>query len=253
MIKTRVIPTILWEGPSAVKGENFNSWRKLGPVMPAINIYVARDVDEIIILNLSPNKHGSQIDFASIGRFFQNCNLPLTYGGGISRLDQIEKLLAAGVDKVSIGTSCYANKSFVREVVREFGSQFVVASVDYKPLNGRQVCFSRNGTHNEDVDAQSHSIEMVDLGVGELLLTSIEHEGCMSGYDTQLISDIRDRVSVPIILSGGAGKLEDFYEAVSNGADAVACSSAFLFTEITPKKVKQHLDQHGVHVRLDND
>ena len=249
MIKTRVIPTILWDGASAVKGENFNPWRKLGPVMPAINIYIARDVDEIILLNLAPNNHGHDIDFASISRFFQNCSLPLTYGGGISNMKQIEKLLTAGVDKISLGTTTYTDKKFVRDVTREFGSQFVVASIDYKRLEGNLICFSRNGTCNENVNADAHCFEMVDLGVGELLLTNIDCEGCMTGYDTELLCKVRSQVHVPIILSGGVGELGDFVDAVENGADAVAASSAFLFTEITPRIVKQHLAENGVSVR----
>jgi cyclase len=250
MIKIRIIPTILWEGISSVKGERFNSWRKLGPVMPAINIYIARNVDEIIILNLLPNKTGQGIDYFAIKKFFKHCNLPLTYGGGINNPSQIEELLKAGVDKVSIGTACYNNKELIRGTVSDLGNQFVVASIDYKRVGGSHKCFSRNGTFDENIDPIQHCLRMEDCGVGEILLNSCDHEGLMNGYDLEVIQKIRERVNVPIILSGGAGTLEHFYEAVSAGADAVAAASAFLFTEITPRKVAQYFHKHNIPARF---
>ncbi len=250
MLKVRIIPTILWEGVSSVKGERFNSWRKLGPVLPAVNIYIARNVDEIMILNLLPNKTGSGIDYPSIKRFFRHCNLPLTYGGGIRSYSQIEELLKVGVDKVSIGTACYDKKELIKRVVQDLGNQFVVASVDYKRVNGTHRCFSRNGTFDELIDPVQHCLRMEDCGVGEILLNSCDHEGLMSGYDLEIIQKIRERVNIPIILSGGAGTLEHFYQAVSAGADAVASASAFLFTEITPRKVAQYFHNHNVCARI---
>jgi len=250
MLKVRIIPTILWEGISSVKGERFNSWRKLGPVMPAINIYIARNVDEIMILNLLPNKTGQGIDYRSINKFFKHCNMPLTYGGGINTHSQIEELLKVGVDKVSIGTACYNNKELIKGIISDLGNQFVIASVDYKKARGTHTCFSRNGTVDEYIDPVEHCLRMEDCGVGEILLNSCDHEGLMNGYDLEVINKIRERISIPIILSGGAGAIEHFYEAVSAGADAVASASAFLFTEITPRKVAQYFHEHHISTRI---
>jgi len=250
MLKVRIIPTILWEGISSVKGEKFNSWRKLGPVMPAINVYIARDVDEIMILNLLPNKTGQGIDYFSIKRFFEHCNLPLTYGGGISDQTQIEELLKVGVDKICIGTACYKNKDFIKSVAADLGNQFVVASIDYKRINNSFSCFSHNGTVNENIDPVEHCLRMEDCGAGEILLNSCDHEGLMSGYDLEIISKVRESVSIPIILSGGAGKIHHFLDAINAGADAVASASAFLFTEITPKKVAQYFNEHNIPARI---
>ena len=250
MLKSRIIPTILWEGASSIKGERFNSWRKLGPIIPAVNIYVARNVDEIILLNLSPNKHSSDIDYQSIKKIFQSCNVPLTYGGGIRSMKQVENLLSVGVDKISIGTACYNNEKLIREIVSNFGSQFVVSSIDYRLKNNKFLCHSSNGTFNENITPYDHSLAMQDLGVGEILLTSCDHDGLMKGYELEVLKKLRKSIKIPIIISGGAETLEDFFQGFYCGADAVAASSAFLFSEITPKKIKEYLNNLNICVRL---
>lgn len=250
MLKTRVIPTILWNGPSSVKGEKFNTWRNLGPIGPAINIYVARDVDEIFLINLAPHKMGSEIDYQGIKRFFSKCNLPLTYGGGIKNEEQVERLLECGVDKISLNTVTYENTDFVRSLSHKYGSQFVVVSIDYKVINGTHICFSNCGKKNEGIELREHLSNLARCNIGELMLTCIDTEGTLEGYETTGVSVVRDLVDIPILISGGAGKLEHFETALLAGADALVSSSAFLFTEITPKKVKAHLKSKGYEVRL---
>lgn len=250
MLKKRIIPTILWEGISSVKGERFNTWRKLGPVLPAINIYIARNVDEIIILNISPNKYNDAIDYYAIKKFFEGCNIPLTYGGGLKNMHQIDNLLAVGVDKISICTSAYENEAFIKKISLNYGKQFVVGSVDYK-FNGKAIsCYSNNGLVDKNISPIEHCLKLQDMGVGEILLSSIDHEGLMGGYDLSIIKEIRDKIEIPIILSGGAGKAEHFYDGIIAGADALAASSAFLFTELTPKKVKEFLNKLMVDIRI---
>jgi len=250
MLKTRDIPTILWNGASSVKGEKFNTWRNLGPIGPAINIYVARDVDEIFLINLATHKQGKEIDYNAIRRFFSRCNLPLTYGGGIKNEAQVERLLACGVDKISLNSAAYSNKGLVKNLVRKFGSQFIVASIDYKVINGQHVCFSNCGEINQGINLREHVLKLLECDIGEFLLTSIDHEGTLAGYETLGIELVRELADKPIIVSGGAGDFNHFSEAMSAGADAVAASSAFLFTEITPKKVKEHLREKGYETRL---
>lgn len=250
MLKTRVIPTILWNGASSVKGEQFNTWRNLGPIGPAINIYVARDVDEIFLINLAPHKIGSEIDYQGLKRFFSKCNLPLTYGGGIKNEEQVERLLECGVDKISLNSVAYENKDFVSSLTQKYGSQFIVVSIDYKVINGKLVCFSNCGRKNEGIELTEHISDLSRCNIGEIMLTCIDTEGTMEGYETTGVSVIRDLVDIPIIISGGAGNLEHFETALVAGADALAASSAFLFTEVTPKKVKAYLKSRGHEVRL---
>jgi imidazole glycerol-phosphate synthase subunit HisF len=249
--KLRVIPVILWEGISSVKGESFVTWRKLGPILPAINVYLARNVDEIILLNVSPNKTGIDIDYRSIKKFFAKVNLPLSYGGGVRNLKQVSQLLACGVDKVVLGSVCYQDKGFVLECIQSLGSQFVIASVDYRYIDGTAMCFSKNGTVNEDIPAEEHICNLSNLGVGEIMLTNIEYEGHMKGYDLDLLKQVRSFIKVPIIINGGAGDdLEHFHSAFRAGADAVAASSTFLFTEITPRKVACYLLENNLNMRV---
>tara|TARA_B110000208_G_scaffold188178_1_gene247376 strand:+ start:764 stop:1516 length:753 start_codon:yes stop_codon:yes gene_type:complete len=249
MLSFRVIPTILWEGSSAVKGENFNSWRKLGPIGPAINIYTARNVDEIIILNLAPEKRNTAIDFSSLARFFAKCNLPLTYGGGIKNFDQITNLLQCGVDKISLGTICFDNPNFVKEISAAYGKQFIIGSIDYKYIDGEAICFSNCGQKCQDVSLLEHAQTLANLGVGELLLNCIDKEGLMQGLDLSILEQLRPRVKVPIILSGGAASVNNFIDAFKAGSDGVAASSCFLFSEVTPKIIKDALESAGYKVR----
>jgi len=248
--KLRIIPVILWEGVSSVKGESFDSWRKLGPINPAVNIYLARNVDEIMLLNVAPNKTGSPIDFDSIARIFAKSNLPLSYGGGISKISDVENLLECGVDKIVLGSASYTNDDLIENCVDKYGSQFVVISVDYKQINNDYICFSNNGKNCTNINALEHIKKMMNLGVGELMITNIDHEGHMDGYDLGLLTQIRNLIDIPIIVNGGAGNdLNHFQSAVMAGADAVASSSTFLFTEITPKQVAMYLNENGFNMR----
>ena len=249
--KIRIIPVILWEGMSSVKGESFNSWRKLGPINPAVNIYIARNVDEIILLNVLPNKKNVGIDFNSIRKIFEKSNLPLAYGGGVRSISDVENLLHCGVDKVIFGTAAYENTELIKHCIELYGSQFVVLSVDYKKIKNEFVCFSNNGKINQEINALDHIIKMYDLGIGEVMITNIDFEGHMRGYDIDLLEKIRPMLDIPIIINGGAGNsVNHFEQAINAGADAVAASSTFLFTEITPKKVAKYLNDIGKNTRI---
>lgn len=250
MTAIRIIPTILWRGPSAVKGENFNNWRNLGPITPAVNIYIARQVDEIFLINVGSRELDLSIDFHSIKRIFSKCNLPLTYAGGITSLSQVEQLLECGVDKISLNTSLYSNSQLGKEIVNLFGSQFLVGSIDYRIRENELWCYSNNGLVDQSIQLEDHAKRLIDIGVGELLLTSIDRDGTQLGYDLSAIQVVRAFSSVPLVISGGAGCLEDFDAAVRAGADAVAASSVFLFSEITPKKVAAYLKSNGHSVRI---
>lgn len=251
MLKVRVMPTLLWKNFGLVKGEGFDSWRLIGTVMPAIKVFNRREVDELVLLDITASDEGRDPDYESVAEFAAECFVPLTVGGGIHNLEQIKQLLRAGADKVAINTAAYRNPTLITEIAQRFGAQCVVVSIDVKRhADGQYECFSLSGTHPERKEPVSWAKEVERLGAGEILLTSIERDGMMQGYDLELIRQVSEAVSIPVIASGGAGGYEDFYRAFSEaGASAVAAASIFQFTEQTPLEAKQYLQAKGLPVR----
>ncbi|MBU3540799.1 imidazole glycerol phosphate synthase subunit HisF [Polynucleobacter sp. UB-Tiil-W10] len=251
MLKIRVIPTLLWKDFGLVKGVGFNSWRRVGSVLPAIKVYNSRDVDELILVDISATNEARKPDGDSVADFSRECFVPFTVGGGIDNINQISTLLHSGADKICINTAAYDRPALIQEGAKRFGSQCIVASMDVSRCdNNKPLCFSHAGKVNTGRDPVSWAKELVDLGVGEILLTSIDHDGTMSGYDLNLIEDVVRAVNVPVIASGGAGKYQDMIDAVNNaGASAVAAASMFHFTEQTPAGAKQAMALAGINVR----
>lgn len=251
MLKVRVIPTLLWKDFGLVKGVGFNSWRRVGSVLPAIKIYNARDVDELVLLDITASSLGSEPDHDSVSDFSRECTVPLTVGGGITDLQQITALLRAGADKVSLNSSAYATPALIGEAADRFGAQCVVASVDAKRHDdGSYTAFSHAGSRDTGRDPVAWAREVVDRGAGEILLTSIDRDGTMQGYDLALIERVVRAVPVPVIASGGAGHYRHLIDAVVQaGASAVAAASMFHFTEQTPAGAKQALHEAGIPVR----
>lgn len=251
MLTTRVIPTLLWKQYGLVKGEGFDSWRRVGPVLPAIRVYNQREVDELVLVEISHQETGEEPDYESIAEYGQDCFVPLTYGGGIRSADQVRRLLRAGADKVSVNTAAYERPDLVTEIAKRHGTQCVVASIDVRADGpDRWRCFSHAGSRDTGHDAVSWAREMEDRGAGEILITSIERDGTFQGYDLPLIAAIAGAVSVPVIASGGAGSYRHMVDAViEGGASAVAAASIFHFTELTPKGAKAAMAAAGIPVR----
>jgi cyclase len=252
LLKVRVIPTLLWKQFGLVKGAGFDSWRRVGPVLPAIKVYNQREVDELILLDIVAHKSSNDPDFEAIEEFGQDCFIPLTIGGGITRIEQVQRLLRAGADKISLNTALYSHPHLVQDIAKRHGVQCVVASLDVR-TNGHNNwrCYSHAGTQDTGKDVLSFAKELEDKGAGEILITSIERDGTMSGYDLALISAVAQAVHIPVIASGGAGCYEHMVQAVKEaGASAVAAASIFHFTEQTPAEAKQRLAQAGIPVRL---
>jgi cyclase len=228
----------------------FDSWRRVGPVLPAIKVYNQREVDELVLLDIDANKAGNEPDFDSISEFGQDCFVPLTVGGGITNIDQVQRLLRAGADKVAMNTASYAHPDLVSDIASRHGSQCVVASIDVKSQNEVWACYSHSGTQQTGRDVVAWARELEDRGAGEILLTSIERDGSMQGYDLPLIEAVVSAVTIPVIASGGAGSYKHMVEAVVQaGASAVAAASMFHFTEQTPAGAKIALASAGVSVR----
>ena len=252
MLKVRIIPTLLWKQFGLVKGIGFDSWRRVGPVLPAIKVYNQREVDELILVDIVAHQSADELDFESIDEFGQDCFVPLTVGGGIIRIEQVQKLLRAGADKVCVNTAAYTNPELVSEIAKRHGTQCVVASIDVRQnLTGEGwLCFSHAGKRATGREITSWACEIEDRGAGEILITSIERDGTFQGYDLALIEAVVHAVKIPVIASGGAGNYQHMVDAVKQaGASAVAAASIFHFTEQTPAGAKAAMQTAGISVR----
>lgn len=251
MLKVRIIPTLLWKDFGLVKGIGFDSWRRVGTVLPAIKVYNTREVDELILVDITATGEAREPDYESVAEFSAECFVPLTVGGGIRNLDHITRLLHAGADKVCINTAAFEHPALITEAANRFGTQCIVASIDaWRRPDGRHECFTRSGTKATGKSPADWAREVEELGAGEILLTSIERDGTMVGYDLELIQLVAARVKIPVIASGGAGGYRHMADAIKVGkASAVAAASIFHFTQHTPLEAKNYLAEQGVPVR----
>jgi cyclase len=251
VLKVRVIPTLLWKDFGLVKGVGFDSWRRVGPVLPAIRVYNTRDVDELILVDITANRKNSELDYESVQDFADDCFVPFTVGGGIVDIQQIRQLLRAGADKICVNTAAYANPKIIEEAAARFGAQCVVASIDARREDdGTHRCYSHSGTVATGRRPHEWAKELERRGAGEILITSIERDGTMQGYDLELIERVVRTVDIPVIASGGAGNYEHMRCAIQDaGASAVAAASIFHYTEQTPAEAKKALAAAGIAVR----
>ena len=251
MLKVRVIPTLLWKDLGLVKGTSFDSWRRVGSVLPAVKVYNSRDVDELIVVDITASNEALPPDHDSVADFSEECFVPLTVGGGIASLENVLHLLHSGADKVSINTMAFSTPNIIDSVSSRFGSQCIVASIDVRRFDdGSYRCFSHSGKQNTEKDPVSWAKELVSRGAGEILLTSINGDGMMQGYDLELTESVANAVNVPVIASGGAGNYQHMIDVVLQaGASAVAAASIFHFTEQTPAGAKQAMKMAGIPIR----
>lgn len=250
MLKVRVIPTLLWKGVGLVKGVGFDSWRRVGPVLPAVKVYNTRDVDELVLVDITANQSGESPDVESIAEFADECFVPFTVGGGVRSTAHMQLLLRAGADKVCVNTAAYEEPALVSEAARRFGAQCVVVSIDARRTDSGWACFSHSGTRPQGKAPADWAREVAERGAGEILITSIDRDGTMQGYDLDLIESVVRAVNVPVVASGGAGNYEHMRQAIQDaGASAVAAASMFHFTEQTPAGAKKALSEAGIAVR----
>ena len=230
MRRTRVIPTLLIQDGGLVKGEKFNNHKYVGDPINAVKIFNDKEVDELAIIDISATKQKKSPNIIQINEIASEAFMPVSYGGGINRIEQVDQILFHGIEKVILNTSALNNPSLITEIARKYGNQSVIVSIDVKKnWLGRYHVHSHNGKKDTGKNPIQFAKECENYGAGEIMLTSIDREGTYSGYDLQLIKSITDTISIPIIANGGAGSFEDFKEAISNGASAVAAGNLFIF------------------------
>lgn len=241
MLASRIIPVVLMRGAQAVKGQRFESWRNVGQVRMTVRVHQARNVDELVLLDIS----GNLPDLSFIRSLAGDCFFPLTVGGGVKSVDAITALLANGADKVSINTAAVDRPSLITEAANKVGAQSVVIAMDVKD----GLLHTHHGRRNTGIEAVAWAKQVQALGAGEILLTSVERDGMLCGYDIDLVRRVSSAVSIPVIAAGGAGTYRHLAEGLDAGAHAVAAGAIWCFTDQTPPGAASYLDSYGYHVR----
>jgi cyclase len=253
LVRTRLIPTLQLKNWGLVKSRRFESWRPIGPAVVAGRVYNSRNVDELIALDIDAPREGRGPLVPLLRDLADQCFMPFTAGGGVRSEQDVRALLMAGADKVSLNSALFTAPEVVRACAEAFGAQCVVASIDARRVDGPSGWEVMIGAGTEPTGATPADAarRAVSDGAGEILLTSIDQDGTMEGYDLELIASVAGAVDVPVVACGGAGEPEHFVAAVRDGgADAVSAASIFHFTRYTPNDVKRHMAEAGLHVRL---
>ncbi len=246
----RIIPCLDVSGGRVVKGTRFLNLRDAGDPVEVAARYDREHADEVVFLDITASHERRKIIIDVVGRTAEKVFMPLTVGGGIKKISDIRALLNAGADKVSINTSAVENPNFIREAASVFGSQCIVVAIDAKRHGSIWSVYTYGGRKRTPLDAVKWAERAEKSGAGEILLTSMDRDGTKDGYDTGLTKAVCSAVNIPVIASGGAGKMEHFYDAFSKGkADAALAASLFHYREITVKELKQYLAKKGIMVR----
>jgi cyclase len=247
-MKVRVIPTILTDGLTVVKGQNFDNWRTVGSAEATARLYASRDVDELLFLDVNARSRNEIINLSLLEHFSNVLDIPFSVGGGINTLEQAMLCFRNGAEKVVLGTSAINNPSLIREIADTFGSQAIIVSIDFISDAENKVV-TNSGKNVEKLEVYPFIEQLEALGAGEVLLQSVQRDGTQTGMDLGRISEVSKLTKLPVIASGGASSPNDFCLAVESGASAVAAGAIFQFTEVTPKKVGMFLQKSGIPVR----
>ena len=251
MLTKRIIPCLDVKDGRTVKGTNFIDLRDAGDPVELAARYSEEGADELVFLDISATLEERKTFLQMVERVAEAIQIPFTVGGGISTVDDAGRALDAGADKVSLNSAALANPSFIDEASKRVGSQSVVVAIDVKRINGIWTVWTKAGTESTGKDALLWADEVVQRGAGELLVTSMDRDGTTAGYDVELLRAISDRVSVPLVASGGAGSKEHLRDAIVLGhADAVLAASIFHYNKIKISELKSFLHNINIPVRM---
>ena len=251
MVKVRIIPCLDVKNGRVVKGINFVDLVDAGDPVEQAKHYSENGADEICFLDISASLENRDTMVNVVKKTANEVFIPLTVGGGISSIENIQSLLKAGADKVSINSAAINNPNIIKQSSEYFGNQCIVVAVDAKRIDNDWYVFSHGGTKNTGIFALDWINKVQELGAGEILLTSMDKDGTKSGFDINLLKEVSKFVTVPVIASGGVGKLQHFYEGVNKGeANALLAASVFHFNEISIKEVKEYLLSKNIKIRL---
>ena len=250
MLKTRIVPTLLMKEFGLVKGISFDKSRRVGPVLPAFKLYNSRDVDELLLLDTSATSRGS-IKFDLIANLSRFCKVPFSVGGGINCFSDASQLIRGGADKIVLNTILYESTDLISDISSTYGVQSVIASIDVTgDTPSTWECLSHSGTIPTGQHPVVWAKRLEEAGAGEILLTSIDRDGTMAGYDVALTKAVSSSVSIPVIASGGAGSYADMFDVIScSSVSAVSAASIFHFTDQTPAQAQTYLSKKGIKIR----
>jgi len=250
MLKSRIIPCLDVKNGRVVKGVNFENLVDAGDPVAQAKFYYEQGADELCFLDIAASLENRKTMIDLVKKVAEVCFIPFTVGGGINEIADFSNLLKCGADKVSINSAAIKNPKLISQASNKFGAQCVVVAIDVKKnASGKYEVFAGGGTKATGLDAIDWAKKVVKLGAGEILLTSMDRDGTKSGYDLELIKKISSEVSVPVIASGGAGKLQDLADGLKAGASAVLAASIFHFKLFSIKQAKEFLDEEGIAVR----
>ena len=251
MLKVRVIPCLDIKNGRVVKGVNFKSLTDAGDPVEQAAFYNDEGADELCFLDITASSDNRDTIYDVVAAVADRCFMPITVGGGVRCADDIRKLLLSGADKVSLNTAAVNNPDIIRQGAEKFGNQCIVVAIDAKRNSrGGFDVYTHGGRNNTGIDALEWAKRVVDLGCGEILLTSMDRDGTKAGFDNELTSLIADNVPVPVIASGGVGTLDDLVSGIKDGhASAVLAASIFHFGTYTIRQAKEYMRQHGIPVR----
>ncbi len=251
MLKSRIIPCLDVKNGRVVKGINFLDLKDAGDPVEQAKIYSDGGADEICFLDITASNENRDTIYDVVERTSKKCFVPLTVGGGVRSVEDINKLLNCGADKVSINTAAVENPKVIEESSKKFGSQCIVVAIDAKKKNDKWEIFTHGGRNNSGINALEFAKKMENSGAGELLVTSMDRDGTQAGYDNELMSNITALVNIPVIASGGVGNLDHLVDGIKLGnASAVLAASIFHYGKHSVKEAKEYLDSKGIPVRI---
>ena len=251
MLKNRIIPCLDVKNGRVVKGINFVDLKDAGDPVEQAKIYSEGGADEICFLDITASNENRSTIYGVVKKTSEKCFVPLTVGGGVRSIEDINKLLKCGADKVSINTAAVQNTKIVMESSSKFGSQCIVVAIDAKRKGDGWEIFTHGGRKETGINAIKFAKQMEEYGAGELLVTSMDRDGTQKGYDIDLMKEISEMVGIPVIASGGVGNLDHLAEGITKGkANAVLAASIFHYGKYSLKEAKQYLDSKGIPVRI---